>query len=314
MKYSININQAGIADAGFSDKTDLVDWALIDYIFAWQNNPAATRIGSLVWISYKHLISEMPLLGLKTKQAVSARMSKLKALSLIVVEYDSDKRLYAGLTGAAHSASVFRASCPPNATGVHENGQGVHDGGQGGVHDGGHTAVNQFSAVNQYQREQEHTSPTAPPLPRDDHAVPAANKPKPPANGTRLPPDWVLSVELGEWALAQGLSRERIRQEADKFADYWKAKPGTAGRKLDWAATWRNWIRRATETTTGGPSNAKYQQSDRPRSAVDRVNAAISARAAERERAEALQRAGRVFDGDGDPLAPDDRALWPPLD
>lgn len=153
MKYSININQAGIADAGFADKTDLVDWALIDYIFAWQNNPAATRIGSLVWISYKHLISEMPLLGLKTKQAVSARMAKLKALSLIVVEYDSDKRLYVGLTSEAHSASVFRSSRPPNVAGVHENGQGVHENGQGGVNERGHTAVNQFSAVDQEQSD-----------------------------------------------------------------------------------------------------------------------------------------------------------------
>lgn len=265
MKYSININQAGIADAGFADKTDLVDWALIDYIYAWQNNPAATSIGSLVWISYRHLISEMPLLGLKTKQAVSARMSKLKALSLIAVEYDSDKRLYAGLTGAAHSASVFRASRPPNVAGVHENGQGVHEDVRGGVHENRHTAVNQFSAVDQKQGEREHTPPTAPPLPRDGHPVPVSSKPKPPANGTRLPADWFLSTELGEWALAQGMSRERIRQESDKFRDYWMAKPGAAGRKLDWDATFRNWIRRSIETAPGGPSNAKYQHGTKSR-------------------------------------------------
>ena len=70
--------------------------------------------------------------------------------------------------------------------------------------------------------------------------------------GTRLPTDWVLSQALGEWALAEGLTRERIRQEADKFRDYWISKPGAAGRKSDWPATWRNWIRKATTGETGG--------------------------------------------------------------
>lgn len=114
-------------------------------------------------------------------------------------------------------------------------------------------------------QEQEHTPPTAPPLPRDDNPVPVSSKPKPPANGTRLPPDWFLSTELGEWALAQGLSRERIKQESDKFADYWTAKPGAAGRKLDWDATFRNWIRRSIEIAPGGHANAKYQHGAKSR-------------------------------------------------
>src|SRR5690606_5759602 len=28
------------------------------------------------------------------------------------------------------------------------------------------------------------------------------------------------------------------------FIDYWTAKPGKDGVKLDWEATWRNWVRR----------------------------------------------------------------------
>lgn len=28
-----------------------------------------------------------------------------------------------------------------------------------------------------------------------------------------------------------------------KFRDYWTAKPGKAGTKVDWLATWRNWVR-----------------------------------------------------------------------
>ena len=28
-----------------------------------------------------------------------------------------------------------------------------------------------------------------------------------------------------------------------RFADYWRAQPGAKGRKSDWLATWRNWVR-----------------------------------------------------------------------
>jgi hypothetical protein len=30
---------------------------------------------------------------------------------------------------------------------------------------------------------------------------------------------------------------------AERFADYWRAVPGAKGRKTDWLATWRNWVR-----------------------------------------------------------------------
>lgn len=48
-----------------------------------------------------------------------------------------------------------------------------------------------------------------------------------------------------------------MRRQAAMFADHWRSKPGKDGRKADWGATWRNWIRRATElTTTRRPSMA----------------------------------------------------------
>lgn len=64
------------------------------------------------------------------------------------------------------------------------------------------------------------------------------------AAGSRLPKDWFLSMELGEWAMAQGMTRDEIRSEADKFRDYWIGVPGAKGRKADWPATWRNWARK----------------------------------------------------------------------
>lgn len=35
--------------------------------------------------------------------------------------------------------------------------------------------------------------------------------------------------------------------EYECFCDYWHAKAGSNAVKVDWDATWRNWIRRAAE-------------------------------------------------------------------
>lgn len=61
---------------------------------------------------------------------------------------------------------------------------------------------------------------------------------------SRLQSDWDLPEKWGEWAESQGLSPEEIIREADKFKDYWQ---GNGKTKMDWEATWRNWIRRCME-------------------------------------------------------------------
>lgn len=83
-----------------------------------------------------------------------------------------------------------------------------------------------------------------PVLLQGERCSPSASPPRP-ATGARLPADWQLPRAWGEWALAEGLSLDDVRTEAAKFADFWHAKAGADSRKADWAATWRNWIRRA---------------------------------------------------------------------
>jgi uncharacterized protein YdaU (DUF1376 family) len=60
--------------------------------------------------------------------------------------------------------------------------------------------------------------------------------------GSRLPTDWTLPDVWKEWA-----EKERpdlaIKTVADSFKDFWIAKAGSGGVKLDWGATWRNWVR-----------------------------------------------------------------------
>lgn len=69
------------------------------------------------------------------------------------------------------------------------------------------------------------------------------------AKGTRLAEEWVLPKRWGDWALQEhtSLTEADVRREAARFADHWRATPGAKGRKSDWEATWRNWIRRAIE-------------------------------------------------------------------
>lgn len=69
--------------------------------------------------------------------------------------------------------------------------------------------------------------------------------------GSRIAPDWQPSKEEQEFAAQNGVP---WNSEAEKFRDYWSAQPGAKGRKTDWTATWRNWVRRAAETRKKWPS------------------------------------------------------------
>lgn len=79
--------------------------------------------------------------------------------------------------------------------------------------------------------------------------------PKPSPSGgraSRLPADWVLPDDWRDWAATEtGWPEERIRRVADKFRDYWHGVGGQRGRKLDWQATWRNWVRSDLERSQG---------------------------------------------------------------
>lgn len=66
------------------------------------------------------------------------------------------------------------------------------------------------------------------------------------ARGGRLPDGWAPKAEPELQATAQRAGVD-LRAELAKFRDYWAAQPGAKGRKVDWQATWRNWVRRAME-------------------------------------------------------------------
>jgi len=70
----------------------------------------------------------------------------------------------------------------------------------------------------------------------------------------RLDPNWWPTTENVEYALAKGLSLDRINLEAEKFRNHWTAKSGQNATKLDWDATWKNWILRSMEGSNGRPN------------------------------------------------------------
>lgn len=60
-----------------------------------------------------------------------------------------------------------------------------------------------------------------------------------------LPDDW------RRWAQHERPDLD-VGRTWEVFRDYWVAQPGQKGCKLDWRATWRNWVRRERDTHTGG--------------------------------------------------------------
>ena len=61
-------------------------------------------------------------------------------------------------------------------------------------------------------------------------------------NGSRLPPSWVPSEILKAWAVKERPDLD-VESTVANFRDFWVAKPGASGRKLDWDATFRKWVR-----------------------------------------------------------------------
>lgn len=105
--------------------------------------------------------------------------------------------------------------------------------------------------------EQKEIPPTPPkekttsPRTTVEHPTNIGARSKSTPRGARLDANWSLPDEWREWTRISfaTASAEQIALEADKFRDYWHAKPGATACKLDWQATWRNWCRTALAPT-----------------------------------------------------------------
>lgn len=117
MEYNININQCGVVKTGLVDKLDLVDCSILHYIRGWiwrhGRNAAVICLHGrpYVWIHFRTLMDEMPLLHITCREALSRRLRKLEQLGLIKRFSDPGKRVYITTTELCetiyHSASVI---------------------------------------------------------------------------------------------------------------------------------------------------------------------------------------------------------------
>jgi hypothetical protein len=77
--------------------------------------------------------------------------------------------------------------------------------------------------------------------------------------GSRLPEDWMPSDEDRAFAEQHGKNPHAI---APSFRDYWHGVAGAKGRKADWSATWRNWVRREADSTKTPPKVNGFSKPD----------------------------------------------------
>ena len=76
----------------------------------------------------------------------------------------------------------------------------------------------------------------------DDNTTDVVSPPKVRKNGTRLSADWTLPKEWADWA-KQERPDLNAQSVGDQFKDFWISKAGAGATKLNWQATWRNWVR-----------------------------------------------------------------------
>lgn len=88
-----------------------------------------------------------------------------------------------------------------------------------------------------------------------------AKKEKRGARGSRLPTDWSCPDDWIVWARQERQDIDPLKT-AEKFADFWHGKPGSGGLKLDWYATWRNWVREERGPQKGSSSAATFRERD----------------------------------------------------
>lgn len=81
------------------------------------------------------------------------------------------------------------------------------------------------------------------------------------SRGSRLPPDWQPSDSLKTWS-SKARPDLDLQAVVEKFSDYWRGVPGSRGVKLDWDATFRNFVRTEKPGSRGPVPNLERLQAE----------------------------------------------------
>lgn len=109
--------------------------------------------------------------------------------------------------------------------------------------------------------------------------------------GSRIPADFEITDEMRDWATAEATkatqqppNRETfpdwLDRHTERFRDHWRGASGQRAVKADWAATWRNWIRKeidivAQQPPRPGNALARYDPQRRRSTTDERVAQAL---------------------------------------
>jgi len=75
--------------------------------------------------------------------------------------------------------------------------------------------------------------------------------------GSRLPAYWFPSESEFQFCKTERPDLDPAKT-ADRFRDYWISQPGSKGVKLDWTATWRNWVRNESRSANQPPKKNQF--------------------------------------------------------
>jgi hypothetical protein len=77
--------------------------------------------------------------------------------------------------------------------------------------------------------------------------------------GSRIPDPFIVTAEMRRWAAEKALPVD-VDRATEKFVNHWRAKPGQGALKLDWTATWRNWLLNDADRNVSKPTPTERAQ------------------------------------------------------
>jgi len=138
MKYNININQKVLEKSTLN----LIDCAILDWVIticsSKNDSIEEKRIEGMTWIDYNTIISDMPLLRIKSKSALTPRFKRIENEGYIktkMVGTGSAQKMFVSLTEKIDSLFI-----ETNGPFIKMNGA-VHENEQGAVHECEHIII-----------------------------------------------------------------------------------------------------------------------------------------------------------------------------
>jgi hypothetical protein len=184
----------------------------------------------------------------KTEASVSKIIRDLCSVGLVRA-YEVESKPYLNLPGFKNARKYFRRHCPPSPWCNPDARTGPY---VAGIQPTKRTTCR---AASQSEENTHQINATAT---KSESELPVKvgvrketkSDPQLPVS-TRLPAAWVLPAEWLQWAIRfwadqrRPLTEGEVRAMAQQFHTLWRSRTGRDGRKPDWFATWRTFVRQA---------------------------------------------------------------------